>query len=636
MKKLHNIVDRRVLKERIVHNNEPRTTVSFYKYHLIANPQFFRDFLFLQWESLGVLGRTYIATEGINAQISVPTAHFESFRENLFSITFLDGVRLNTAVEDNSKSFYKLIIKLRNKIVADGIDDPSFNPSNTGVHLSADAFNTLTSQPDTILIDMRNHYESEVGHFKNAILPDSDTFREEIEMVEGMLKGKEDKNIVMYCTGGIRCEKAAPYLIQQGFSQVFQLEGGILKYFEECGSDHFQGECFVFDKRVGLASDLGESGHGLCYVCQSLLTIADTTDPRTVAGVSCPRCYKSPETLRALSIEAHHARLKQATNPLPGRLPQDNLRPLSIDERHDGWILGDFLADVFPHLPQPYWQGRFASGEILDAHCLPVAASQQVRSGERYCTRESHQVEPDVSVDIQILHEDTALIVINKPAPLPMHPSGRYRRNTLQSILQQVYAPQKPRPAHRLDANTSGVVVFTRTARFARVLQPQFERGEVCKRYLARVVGHPFPNEFSCHAPLSAAAGRTGSRSIDPVAGSASSTDFQVLERSADGTSLLIATPKTGRTNQIRVHLWHLGWPIVGDATYLADQKLGQMQTLAVEDAPLCLHAWQLTFRHPQHDQPIGFEATAPLWARTVLRDGNYPEAVGSAIITAQ
>ena len=178
--------------------------------------------------------------------------------------------------------------------------------------------------------------------------------------------------------------------------------------------------------------------------------------------------------------------------------------------------------------------------------------------------------------------------------------------------------------------------MFTRTARFARVLQPQFERGEVCKRYLARVVGHPFQNEFFCHAPLSAAAGRTGSRSIDPVAGSASSTDFQVLERSADGTSLLIATPKTGRTNQIRVHLWHLGWPIVGDATYLAEQKLGQMQTLAVEDAPLCLHAWQLTFLHPQHDQPISFEATAPLWARTVLRDGNYPEAVGSAIITAQ
>ena len=171
MTKLHNTIDRRVLKERIVQSSEPRTTVSFYKYHPIANPSFFRDFLFLQWEPLRVLGRTYIAAEGINAQISVPANHFEAFRDNLFNITFLDGVRLNTAVEDDSKSFYKLIIKLRSKIVADGIEDPSFNPSNTGVHLSAEAFNELTSKPDTILIDMRNHYESEIGHFKIRNVP---------------------------------------------------------------------------------------------------------------------------------------------------------------------------------------------------------------------------------------------------------------------------------------------------------------------------------------------------------------------------------------------------------------------------------------------------------------------------------
>jgi UPF0176 protein len=269
MKKLHNIVDRRVLKERIAHNNEPRITVSFYKYHLIANPPFFRDFLFLQWESLGVLGRTYIAAEGINAQISVPTERFESFRTSLFNITFLDGVRLNTAVEDDSKSFFKLIIKLRNKIVADGIDDPGFNPSNTGVHLSADAFNTLTSQPDTILIDMRNHYESEVGHFKNAILPDADTFREEIEMVEGMLKGKEDKNIVMYCTGGIRCEKASAYLKYKGFPNVHQLEGGIIKYARDIQTNQlenrFLGVNFVFDER--LAERVSEDVVAQCHQC---------------------------------------------------------------------------------------------------------------------------------------------------------------------------------------------------------------------------------------------------------------------------------------------------------------------------------------------------------------------------------
>lgn len=269
MKKLHNIVNRLVLKEQIVQSNESRTTVSFYKYHPIADPQALRDFLFLHWESFGVLGRTYIAAEGINAQLSVPTAQFETFRENLFNIPFLDGIRLNTAVEDDSKSFFKLMIKLRNKIVADGIDDPGFDSSNTGIHLSARAFNELTSQPATILIDMRNHYESEIGHFKNAILPDADTFREEIKMVEDILRGKEDKNIVMYCTGGIRCEKASAYLKYKGFPNVHQLEGGIIKYARDVQThqleNRFLGVNFVFDER--LAERISEDVIAQCHQC---------------------------------------------------------------------------------------------------------------------------------------------------------------------------------------------------------------------------------------------------------------------------------------------------------------------------------------------------------------------------------
>ena len=269
MKKLYNTVDKRVLKEIVQHSSASRTTVSFYKYHPIANPQFFRDFLFLQWETLGVLGRTYIAAEGINAQISVPTERFEDFKENLFNIDFLNGIRLNTAVQDDSKSFYKLIIKLRGKIVADGIDDLEFNPSNTGVHLSAQDFNELTAKPDTILIDMRNHYESEVGHFKNAILPDADTFREEIAMVEQMLEGKEEKNIVMYCTGGIRCEKASAYLKHKGFPNVHQLEGGIIKYARDVNAagleNRFLGVNFVFDER--LAERISEDVIAQCHQC---------------------------------------------------------------------------------------------------------------------------------------------------------------------------------------------------------------------------------------------------------------------------------------------------------------------------------------------------------------------------------
>ena len=269
MKKLYNTVDRRVLKDLILQSPERRLTVSFYKYYHIGNPQLFRDYLFIHWEALGVLGRTYISREGINAQISVPENGFEAFRDHLFSISFLDGVRLNTAVQDEGKSFFKLKLKLRDKIVADGIEDPTFDSSNTGMHLDAEAFNRLTAKDDTILIDMRNHYESEVGHFKNAILPDVDTFREEIAVVEKMLEGKNDKNIVMYCTGGIRCEKASAYLKHKGFEHVHQLEGGIIKYAHDVRKqgleNKFVGVNFVFDER--LAERISDDVIAQCHQC---------------------------------------------------------------------------------------------------------------------------------------------------------------------------------------------------------------------------------------------------------------------------------------------------------------------------------------------------------------------------------
>lgn len=271
MKKLYNTIDRKVLKEKFLSSQENRTTISFYKYCQIRNPAFFRDFLFIHWSELGVLGRTYVSSEGINAQISIPTSNVEAFVAKLEEISFLKGVRINYAVDSGNKSFYQLKIKLRSKIVADGIEDPTFNPANTGVHLDAAAFNDLTASPETILIDMRNHYESEVGHFKNAILPDADTFRDEIAMVEEMLKGQEDKKIVMYCTGGIRCEKASAYLKHKGFPHVHQLEGGIIKYArdvkEQGLENRFLGVNFVFDER--LAERISDDVIARCHQCGS-------------------------------------------------------------------------------------------------------------------------------------------------------------------------------------------------------------------------------------------------------------------------------------------------------------------------------------------------------------------------------
>jgi UPF0176 protein len=233
-----------------------RLTISFYQYANIGNPQVFRDSLFLNWNVLDVLGRIYVAQEGINAQLSLPADNFMRFKEHLDSIDFLEGVRLNIAREQDNKSFLKLKIKVRDKIVADGLDDASFDATDIGVHLNADRFNKIIDQSDTVLVDMRNHYETEIGHFKNAITPDVDTFRESLPIIEDDLKAhKEDKNLVMYCTGGIRCEKASAYFKHKGFKNVYQLEGGIIEYARQVESEglenKFRGKNFVFDERRG-------------------------------------------------------------------------------------------------------------------------------------------------------------------------------------------------------------------------------------------------------------------------------------------------------------------------------------------------------------------------------------------------
>ena len=268
MTKLYNTEDKRLLRQRMLADSTPRTTVSFYKYHQIEDPQGFRDRLFARWNELNVLGRTYIASEGINAQISVPTENFETFVEDLFTIDFLAGIRLNTAV-DEGKSFYALKVKLRNKIVADGIEDPYFDPSNTGKYLNAEDWNKQLSDPNTVVVDMRNHYESEVGHFEGAICPDVDTFREELQVVEDILQNDKDKRVLMYCTGGIRCEKASAYMKHKGFENVYHLEGGIIKYARDAKANDldikFKGVNFVFDER--LAERISDEVIATCHQC---------------------------------------------------------------------------------------------------------------------------------------------------------------------------------------------------------------------------------------------------------------------------------------------------------------------------------------------------------------------------------
>lgn len=252
---LHNRVSNKELKQLMLQETEHRTTISFYHYFTIPDPQAFRDALYISLKELNVFGRIYVAHEGINAQISVPQSKFELLKEHLYSIPGLNGIRLNIAVDDDGKSFWVLRIKTREKIVADGISDASFDPSVKGQYADAETMNRLTEDKHTVVVDMRNHYEYEVGHFDNAVEIPSDTFKEQLQMAVDMMQEHKDKNIVMYCTGGIRCEKASAWMLHNGFKNVFHLEGGIINYVHEAKEKglplKFKGKNFVFDERLG-------------------------------------------------------------------------------------------------------------------------------------------------------------------------------------------------------------------------------------------------------------------------------------------------------------------------------------------------------------------------------------------------
>ncbi len=296
MKQLHNRVDRRLLIERLHNSKEPKITISFYKYAKIGNPKVFRDHLYTVLSEIDVLGRIYVANEGINGQISVPEQKFNEFRDRLYSISFLEECRLNVAIDDDGKSFFKLAIKIKKKIVADGIEDENFDVTDNGKHINAIEFNKLTDQNNIIVIDMRNHYEHEVGHFKDAIKPDVETFRESLPIVENILEDHKDKNVIMYCTGGIRCEKATAYFKHRGFENLYQVDGGIIEYArkaKEAGIENkFIGKNFVFDDRLG--ERITEDVIAKCHQCGKP---SDThtncaNDACHILFIQCDECSK--------------------------------------------------------------------------------------------------------------------------------------------------------------------------------------------------------------------------------------------------------------------------------------------------------------------------------------------------------
>lgn len=314
---LYNNLSAKERAELIAQAGKDRLTISFYAYANIGNPQTLRNHLFLAWNNLDVLGRIYVAQEGINAQISVPADNFEAFKIHLDSISFLENVRLNIAIEHDNFAFLKLKVKVRDKIVADGLNDDIFDVTDIGVHVNAERFNELIEDENTVLVDMRNHYESEIGHFKNAVTPDVDTFRESLDIIEEDLKDhKEDKNLVMYCTGGIRCEKASAYYKHKGFKNVFQLEGGIINYVRQINEkgleNKFIGKNFVFDQRR--SERISDDVIAKCHQCGTPADLHTNcaNDACHLLFIQCDACKeKMDNCCSSTCMEVHHLPYEQ-------------------------------------------------------------------------------------------------------------------------------------------------------------------------------------------------------------------------------------------------------------------------------------------------------------------------------------
>jgi RluA family pseudouridine synthase len=591
---------------------QPILNVAAYRFVPLRDVDSIRDSLLADAKRLGLKGTVLLSHEGVNLFVAGEESSARDFIERVKATCGLETLETKESLSD-AIPFNRMLVKIKKEIIALGID--SIQPHvRTAPKLDpAELKQWLDQGRDLVLLDVRNDFEVEVGTFRDAVPAGITHFRDFEASLERLPPTAKEKPIVMFCTGGIRCEKAGPLMQQKGFDQVYQLDGGILKYFEDVGGDHFEGDCFVFDGRVAVDAKLQVSQLAQCFCCQAILTHQQQQSSQYVVGESCPRCYRSPAEKMIDQIAIRHRQLETMAKCLPGSKPHAQQRPIRIPSRLDGCRLIDCLIQMFPQIPEDQWQQTFDESRILDGN-IPARAARRVRSGEQFIHVVNGFIEPDVNAAIKILHEDAAIVVVDKPAPLPVHPSGRFFHNTLVRMLSTVYRPEILRAVHRLDADTTGLVVLARRRSVAKSMGQQFEQRHVEKSYRVRCVGH-FPiGTQACEIPIAIRHGEGRIRVGDP-AGEASKTLFRDVEHLSDGTSLLYAVPVTGRTNQIRVHLWELGFPVCGDPIYLPGRKLGMHQSLGVGSQPLCLHANRLRFTHPTTGQTMELRAADPVWS---------------------
>ena len=601
--------------------NPSFVNISMYKFVRLDDLEARRDALKQLADGLELKGTVLLSPEGINLFVAGSRDSIDCFVEALHQDPLLNDLQPKESPSDY-QPFNRMLVKIKKEIIAFGIE--SVDPVEcTSPKLPAQELKQWLDEGRKVhLLDTRNDYEVEVGTFANAIPAGIDNFRDFPEAVRKLPESMKDEPVVMFCTGGIRCEKAGPFMEQAGFRKIFQLEGGILKYFEECGGDHYDGDCFVFDQRVAVDPGLEETDFTQCYICQEVVSPEDQQSDRYVPGQSCPKCFQDDSQKLTERLLERQRQLEQIIDPLPGSTSYYNRRPVNVPGRFDGRTLIDFLCEWHPHVSREEWQGKIAASEIIPSprygrrkrkkkspeEQIPLSPDRLVRGGERFEHLLPGTIEPDINADIQFLYEDDQFIVVNKPAPLPMHASGRFNRNTLQYILNEVYRPERPLIVHRLDSETSGVVVLCRKRSVARKVQPQFEQRTVRKTYLARINGHPAEDEFICQAMISDTPGPEGRREVVETDGLEATTEFTVIERFDDGTSVVEARPLTGRTNQIRIHLAYLGLPILGDPLYNEQVRGSNKQDIA-----MCLHASSIQLSDVSGNDRL-FRAPNPAW----------------------
>ena len=569
---------------------------------------------------LELKGTILISPEGINLFLAGRRSEIDEFLQSLRSDPKMADFEVKESWSDY-QPFNRMLVRIKREIIAFGIQEAT-PLKDSAPRLDAQVLKQwLDEKRELVLLDTRNDYEVEVGAFENAVPIGVGHFRDFPDAVAKLPEDMRDKPVITYCTGGIRCEKAAIQMKQAGFKDVYQLEGGILKYFEEIGGAHYRGDCFVFDQRVALKPDLKETELALCFNCRGVLRREDRQSDQYVPGVSCPRCYKAPESRTAEWLDVRRKSIAKVINPAPGSVPYENRRPIRVTARAAGWTVIEFLRSLKSIHPDGDWLDGIREGRLL-MRDLPVKQDQILNSGDELIWVTPGSVEPEVNLNIDPIYEDDAILVLHKPAPLPMHACGRYNRNSLDYILQKAMEPYRPRAAHRLDANTCGLLALAKTRQFAGRLQPQFEAGQVEKIYLVKVKNAPSWDKIVVDTPIAAEPSTSvGGRTTDDE-GLPALTEFESAGPASDGSGYFLwAYPKTGRTNQIRAHLWSIGLPVLNDPLFLAEKKLGEMQTLPVGAPPLGLCSYYLKFVHPLTGSPVEFRSRIPEWASTLSAD---------------